>query len=179
MLEPAAAARFLQEQQSWQLFVTATNAWNPGWDVTAGVRGYRDRKPSHCDWSTAERRFQRGMLRLNRKIWGPRWSKRPENGIIWGGTCEAQKSGNPHYHALLTTPLLHLPKAFSDRKRIGRREVIPSLENAFQEAGCGYTRVEIIRDPEQVAEYCTKYVTKCGGLQVGGPWKITHTPALR
>lgn len=178
ILEAAAAADFLQEQQSWQLFVTVTNAWNPGWEVTAGTRGYRDRKPSHCDWFTAERRFRRGMNRINRAIWGRHWHRRSENGIVWGGTCEPQRSGNPHFHALLTTPLLHLPNVFTDRKQLGRKEVIPTLEKHFQDAGCGYSRVEIIRDPETVAAYCTKYVTKAGGLQVGGPWETPHTPAL-
>ena len=178
LLASIAAAEFLQEQQSWQLFITTTNAWNPGWQVSAGVRGYRDRKPSHCSADTAVRRFERGLGNVCKMTWGPRWHRKPGAGLIWGGTLEFQKSGNPHVHALVTTPLLHLPNAFPGRKRLGNREVIPQLEEAFSKAGNGWTRVEIIRDPETVAAYCTKYVTKTGGLLVGGPWNTDTTPAL-
>lgn len=172
------AAYFLESSFPWQLFVTQTNAMNPGVDVTAGARSARSRKPSVPANDTCLRRLERGVHQVNRIVWGSRWYKDPGNGIVWGGTLEKQKNGNPHTHTLWFAHDVDLLAIFPGRKQVGRHEVIPEIENVLTEAGSGHCRVEIIRNPETVTTYCTKYVSKSGGLLVGGPW-ATHAAHYR
>jgi len=101
----------------------------------------------------AAKRFGKFVAMMNRSIYGPRWSKKPE-GVIWAKATESQRRGVLHFHVLLAGVCGLNPLPF----------ILHWKELA------GFAKIERLRDQKAAIRYILKYVGRGCDLEVGGPW---------
>ena len=112
---------------------------------------------------SADKRFRTLISKLNRSLFGPRWSKKAHETAFWARGIEYQKREVLHFHALIGCYTKDL-----DRCTIRRHWADEWNEMA------GFARIEKIRSAKEVARYVTKYVTKGGQIDLSP--NITSTP---
>jgi len=155
--EPRAAVRFDDSvppsgdnlTQAWQDLL---GRWRWDWFATLTFRG----DAVHPE--AADKRFRTWISKINRSLYGPRWSKQG-TGVRWVRALELQRRGVIHFHALLGGDGL------SDLRRL-------SWMDAWDELA-GWARIEPPRSSEAVRAYCAKYVVKGGEIDLGGPLQDT------
>lgn len=57
--------------------------------------------PHHVHPESANKTWMKFIHHINRKIYGVRYYKRPEDGVVWARGTELQIRGAIHYHALI------------------------------------------------------------------------------
>ena len=112
---------------------------------------------------SADKRFRTLISKINRKLFGPRWSSKTHETIIWARGIEYQKRDVMHFHALIGCYTKNL-----DRCTIRRHWADEWNEMA------GFARIEKIRSAKEATRYVTKYVTKGGQIDLSP--NITSTP---
>jgi hypothetical protein len=130
------------------------------WDLFGTLTFRNDTHPE-----AALKLFRLFVSQLNRKLYGPRWSKHGK-GIGWCVALERQLRGVLHLHCLLAEPELTRLLKSSWFKENGH------WANALNEswnALAGFARIEPIKHAELVAGYVSKYVIKGGEIDLGGP----------
>jgi len=104
---------------------------------------------------SADKRFRMFVSKLNRKLFGPRWSSKKHTTVYWARGLEYQKRGVLHFHALLAC-------AGKDLNHIAIRR---DWEAVWQDLS-GYARIEKVRSQKDASRYVTKYVTKGGQIDL-------------
>jgi len=112
---------------------------------------------------SADKRFRTLISKLNRKLFGPRWSKKPSETVFWARGIEYQKRDVLHFHALIGCPGIDL-----DSYTIRRHWADKWNEMA------GFARIKKIRSAKEAARYVTKYVTKGGQIDLSP--NVSSTP---
>jgi hypothetical protein len=115
----------------------------------------------------AFKRFRLFISILNRRLYGKWWLKKGV-GIQWVCAMERQRRGVVHFHTLLRSPelLALLKSSWSPAGHGGRYEnAVMELWNEL----AGFARIEPIDSAEAVMGYVSKYVTKGGEIELGGP----------
>lgn len=133
-----------QLAQDWAGFL---GRWKWSWFATLTFRG--DPHPE-----AADKVFRVWVSKLNRKLYGSRWAKHGR-GVRWARAEELQRRGVIHYHALLSGDGL------DDQRRLSWMDEWNRL--------AGFARIEAPESTRAVLEYCSKYVTKEGQIDLGGP----------
>ena len=111
----------------------------------------------------ADKRFRTLISKLNRKLFGPRWSKKPNETVIWARGIEYQKRDVLHFHALIGCQNINLD-CYTDRRH---------WADEWNDMA-GFARIEKIKSAKDAARYVTKYVTKGGQIDLSP--NITSTP---
>ncbi len=111
----------------------------------------------------ADKRFRTLISKLNRKLFGPRWSKQPNATVIWARGIEYQKRGVLHFHALIGCQNINLD-CYTDRRH---------WADEWNDMA-GFARIEKIKSAKDAARYVTKYVTKGGQIDLSP--NISSTP---
>lgn len=130
------------------------------WDLFGTLTFRNDTHPE-----AALKLFRLFVSQLNRKLYGPRWSKHGK-GIAWCVALERQLRGVLHLHCLLAEPELTRLLKSSWFKENGH------WANALNESWnqlAGFARIEPIKQAQLVAGYVSKYVVKGGEIDLGGP----------
>jgi hypothetical protein len=114
------------------------------------------------------KKYLKFIAKLNDAVYGRGWFER-HVGVNWVRAEEFQRRGAIHFHALIgSSRLAPLYRVAWARK--------------WEELGGGFARIEAIREAESVRRYVTKYVTKGGQIDIGGPLKmpgrVVGTPEL-
>lgn len=163
---------------NWNLFgsMTFRTAKTPE-VITAACRGgkgtprpkERDIHPEH-----AHKTFRYYVAVLNRKLYGPRWHKQGK-GIAYAYAAEQQSRDVIHFHCLLSSPLLNeLHRAGWYRQPDGR---MAHEMNELWNQMAGFARIEPVDAQDAVQRYVSKYVSKGGEIDYGGPlgasWTLT------
>ena len=133
-------------------WVNLLGRWRWDWFATLTFRG----DTVHPE--AADKRFRIWISKINRSLYGPRWSKQ-KKGIRWVRALELQRRGVIHFHALLGGDGL------SELRRLSWMDEWDKL--------AGWARIEPPRSSEAVRAYCSKYVVKGGEIDLGGPLKDT------
>lgn len=117
------------------------------------VVGLNRRGVSFIHPEAAGKALKRLVYGLNEKIFGKRFYKRPYEGIIVAAAMERQKSGNPHFHALMG----NIP---SDIRRMG------IVDQWYKSQGIA--RVYEYKKDMGAEEYISKlcYLFKDGKLEI-------------
>ena len=127
-----------QLRRAWGEFIAL---WPWSWFVTMTFT--HDTHPER-----ALKLYRVWCSKLNRSIWGPRWSRRRPYGITWIVSVEYQKSGRVHLHALIT--------GLGDARRLSWMDEWQDLDQLS-----GFPRIVSVENQEAVSNYVSKYVTKC------------------
>ena len=131
-------------QEAW---IGYLGQWEWDWFATLTFRG-------EVHPEAADKRFRVWVSKINRELFGPRWSKKGL-GIRWVRALELQRRGVIHYHALLGA------LGLESLRRFDWMEAWEKL--------AGFARIEPPRDRGIVVAYCSKYVIKGGEIDLGGP----------
>lgn len=130
------------------------------WDLFGTLTFRNDTHPE-----AALKLFRLFISQLNRKLYGPRWSKHGK-GIAWCVALERQLRGVLHLHCLLAEPeLTRLLKSSWFRENGHWANALNEAWNAL----AGFARIEPIKQAQLVAGYVSKYVIKGGEIDLGGP----------
>lgn len=116
----------------------------------------------------AGKAFRLLVSRINRRIYGAGWHRKPHAGCQWAYGQEFHKDGRLHLHALLSAPTDDL------NQLISRYEFHEWWYREF-----GRNQIEQPRSQAEVASYVSKYVTKGGVIEFSrnfGAW-IPPRPA--
>lgn len=126
------------------------------------------------DAAYAARRFGQWLDRVNRRVWGRRYRKRPSDGL-WGFVAwERQRRGDWHAHLVAAGAQgSDVFAAMKDWEAVTRTQA---------NADGSYARIYVY-DPERGgAGYCAKYVTKeaagDGAWDIFGTWPPQRWPLL-
>ena len=130
------------------------------WDLFGTLTFRNDTHPE-----AALKLFRLFISQLNRKLYGPRWSKHGK-GIGYCVAMERQLRGVLHLHCLLAEPELTRLLKSSWFKENGHWA--NALNEAWNELA-GFARIEPIKAAALVAGYVAKYVIKGGEIDLGGP----------
>jgi hypothetical protein len=136
---PADAQRLVD---AW---VEYLSRWTWDWFV---ILTFREAKHPEA----AEKVFRVWISKMNRDMYGPRWSKH-RRGVRWVRAQELQRRGAIHFHALLG--------GVSELRRL-------SWMDRWYELADGYARIEPPRDATAVRAYCAKYIVKGGEIDIDG-----------
>lgn len=104
---------------------------------------------------SADKRFRTLISKLNRELFGPRWSKKPNETAYWTRGIEYQKRDVLHFHALVGCHSRDLNSCTTRRQ----------WADEWNELA-GFARIEKIRSAKEAARYVTKYVTKGGQIDL-------------
>lgn len=104
---------------------------------------------------SADKRFRLFVSKLNRALFGPRWSSKKHMTVYWARGMEYQKRGVLHFHALLAC-------GGKDLTQQAVRQRWVAVWNDLS----GYARIENVRSSEEATRYVTKYVTKGGQIDL-------------
>jgi hypothetical protein len=102
----------------------------------------------------ADKCFRVWVSKINRRLFGVRWSKYGR-GVRWARASELQARGALHYHVLMGGDGL------ADERRLDWMDEWNKL--------AGFARIEVPESTGAVVNYCSKYVTKDGQIDLGGP----------
>lgn len=106
---------------------------------------------NHPHPEAALKKWRVWVSKINRELFGPRWSKKDHGGVAWVACIEYQKRGAIHIHALMfRTGLL---------RRLTWMDAWHELD-----ATTGFARIEPIKSIEKSTSYVCKYVAKEGEL---------------
>lgn len=94
---------------------------------------------------SADKRFRMFVSKLNRKLFGPRWSSKKRATVYWARGLEYQKRGVLHFHALLAC-------AGKDLNHIAIRR---DWEAVWQDLS-GYARIEKVRSQKRRFPLCNQ-----------------------
>jgi hypothetical protein len=89
--------------------------------------------------------------KMNRELYGPRWSKKAHGGVVWVACAEYQKRGSIHIHALM----IHTRSL----RRLSYMDLWNDLDYST-----GFARIEEVKDAQKSCRYLCKYVAKHGDL---------------
>ena len=103
----------------------------------------------------ADKRFRLFTSKLNRMLFGPRWSRKAHLTVYWARGMEYQKRGVLHFHALIGCR----------GKNLNHHAIRKYWESIWNELS-GYARIEKVRSEQDAARYVTKYVTKGGQIDL-------------
>ena len=164
----AAKARMLRQLQRLPEYAKTSDlrqAWVDllgefHWDLFGTLTFRNDTHPE-----AALKLFRLFISQLNRKLYGPRWSKHGK-GIGYCVAMERQLRGVLHLHCLLAEPELTRLLKSSWFKENGHWA--NALNEAWNELA-GFARIEPIKAAALVAGYVAKYVIKGGEIDLGGP----------
>jgi hypothetical protein len=131
-------------QDAWIEFL---GRWEWDWFATLTFRG-------EVHPEAADKRFRVWISKLNRELFGPRWSKKGV-GVRWVRALEYQRRNVIHYHGLIGGLGVESLRRFD-------------WMDAWEQLA-GYARIEPPRDRGMVVAYCSKYVVKGGEIDLGGP----------
>lgn len=157
-------------------FTTQTFRPQKFWvDKRTGEVKTRDRTGSNGSMhaEAADKAFRFFVSKLNREIYGPKWSTRWHAGIQWARGSEFHKDGRLHFHALISAPT-------GDLSQLASRYAWH--EYWFREFG--RNRIEQPRSQHDVAAYVSKYLVKDGEVDFSpnfGKWtppKLDYTRTL-
>lgn len=118
--------------------------WPWDWFATLTFRG--DPHPEQAD-----KVFRVWVSKLNRRLYGVRWSKYGK-GLRWIRATELQRRGVIHYHALLGGDRL------AQERRLDWMDEWDRL--------AGHARIEVPESAGAVVSYCSKYVVKGGEIDM-------------
>ena len=99
----------------------------------------------------------------NNSALGPRWSKKPNETVIWARGIEYQKRDVLHFHALIGCQNINLDR-YTDRRH---------WADEWNEMA-GFARIEKVKSAKEATRYVTKYVTRGGQIDLSP--NITSTP---
>lgn len=168
LLFDAAAAAEAQSVALSSGWVSFLSDWRWQWFATLTFR-------TNVHEEAADRYFRTWVSKLNRKVAGHRWHKHPGRAIWWARASEPQKSGRLHFHALMGAQELHLQNRLASMKLWESLGCCANARrcrcNIQEKRGPGFARIEEPRDFEGAAvrAYCSKYATKGGTIDLGGP----------
>jgi hypothetical protein len=105
---------------------------------------------------TADKKFRILKHLLNQEIFGKKYYKHKDKGVIVIRANERQKNGNLHYHALISK----VPNRISRTK----------YSKIWRELA-GWCKIEDAKKPGAIANYMTKtcYMFKAGEIDIIGP----------
>lgn len=168
-------------REEWVRFIKELDLRVGGFDWFSTLT-FRD--PTHPE--SAVKAFMRWTHAMNRKIYGVRYTQRPEDGISSVLALEYQRRGVIHFHALQggtkARPGRQLAETakpafvLTDRhERAFRR--LTAMDAWFQMAGIA--RIYPYRRDGGAEKYVAKYITKAGGgdIFLAGPFGA-RTPEL-
>lgn len=122
----------------------------------------------------ADKVFRVWISKLNRELYGVRWHRR-SGGLWWARASEPHKSGRLHFHALVGGPGLadvHRPDWMDCN---AKKRGIPKCGRCWY-CLAGFARIEPPNSSGAVRAYCSKYVTKGGLIDLGGPLRSALYP---
>lgn len=152
--EAAAYAEMLA-RQPWHWFVTLT--FRPKHESASG--GMHPEK--------ADKAFRVLLSKINREVYGVRWYKRPDGGLVWARGQEFHKNGRIHFHAVCSAPT-------DDLNSLTRR--MRWVDWWWEEFGIA--RIERPESQADVNRYVSKYVTKDGEVDFSPNYGRYVPPAL-
>jgi hypothetical protein len=109
----------------------------------------------------ADKCFRVWIAKLNEQVFGRRWQRRGQ-GVLWARGVEFQRRGSLHFHVLVA--------------RVGNVRRL-SLMDEWAQLG-GWARIRPVSRQDLVRRYVSKYVTKGGEIDIGGPG-LTAEPEPR
>lgn len=129
---------------AWPSFL---DQWQWDWFTTHTFRHEIHPEAAHKVWN-------RWTHQLNREVFGVRYWRRAQDGVIWVRGLEYQRRGVIHFHALLG----RIP------------EIVRRLDwmDKWNELA-GYARIEAYDPTKGARYYLSKYVLKGGEIDLGGP----------
>lgn len=130
-------------REAWAGFL---GRWSWDWFATLTFR-------SDVHPEAAAKRFHVWESRINRQLYGRRWSKHGR-GIRWVRASESQRRGVIHFHAMIGGPKV------DELRRLSWMDEWADL--------AGWARIEPPRSAVAVQWYCAKYVVKGGEVDLGG-----------
>lgn len=142
----------------WQWFCTFTFREKYGKDREAKIDSLPwDQKmklgmpiPIHPE--AADKLFRLWISKLNRHLYGPRWSKKGK-GVYWVRALERTKRGIIHFHALL-----------ADEKNLNFSASRYQWRNEWYQIG-GIAHIEEPASVDHCSRYVSKYVAKEGEIE--------------
>lgn len=147
-MQTAALALPSQQSELLEAWVEFLGRWPWDWFGTLTFRGDAIHPES------ADKRFRVWVSKINRNLFGPRWSKHGQ-GVRWVRALEFQRRDVLHFHVLLGA------QGLSDLMRLSWMDEWDKL--------AGWARIEAPKSQRRVTGYCAKYVAKGGELDLGGP----------
>lgn len=145
----------LLSRQNWHWFLTLT--FKPDHEKASG--GMHPEK--------ADKAFRVLLSKINREVYGVRWYKRPDGGVMWARGQEFHKDGRIHFHAVAAAPN-------DDLNNLTRR--MRWVDWWWKEFGIA--RIEAPRSQEDVTGYVSKYVVKDGEVDFSPNYGRYVPPAL-
>lgn len=115
----------------------------------------------------ADKAFRVLLSKINREVYGVRWYKRPDGGVMWARGQEFHKDGRIHFHALAAAPT-------ADLNSLTRR--MRWVDWWWSEFGIA--RIEPPQSQADVNAYVSKYVTKDGEVDFSPNYGRYVPPAL-
>lgn len=97
----------------------------------------------------ADRTFRLWVAKLNRYLFGSRWSKKPARILFWIRATEDQRRGVLHFHVLVGCPT----------KDLAHPAVRAFAKKSWLELA-GFSKIESIRSQTRVSRYLTKGVKR-------------------
>lgn len=174
----------------WRAAVGAGEGWEPGrwelerwgaeqyaevlsrqnwhWFLTLTFRPEHEKASGGMHPEKADKIFRVLLSKINREIYGVRWYKRPDGGVMWARGQEFHKDGRIHFHALAAAPT-------DDLNNLTRR--MRWVDWWWREK-IGIARIEEPLSQADVAGYVSKYVTKDGEVDFSPNYGRYVPPAL-
>lgn len=143
----------------------ARQPWH--WFVTLTFKPDHERPTGGVHPEKADKAYRVLLSKINRDIYGTRWYKRPDGGLMWARGQEFHKDGRIHFHALVAAP-------DADLNTLTRR--MWWVDWWWKEFGIA--RIEPPRSQEDVNQYVSKYVTKDGEVDFSPNYGRYVPPAL-
>jgi hypothetical protein len=141
-------------REHWPWFATLT--FSPTKTITDKYSGklrqvdrFHPLRGMHLE--AADKAFRWWIARINESLYGKRWMRTPQGGVIWARGEEFHKSGKVHFHAVMAA-------ADGDLNRLVSRYHCHELW--FREFG--RNQIEQPVDQKDVTSYVSKYVAKGG-----------------
>lgn len=145
--------------------VLARQPWH--WFLTLTFRPDHERASGGMHPEKADKAYRVLLSKINREVYGVRWYKRPDGGLMWARGQEFHKSGKIHFHAVCAAP-------DADLNTLTRR--MRWVDWWWQEFGIA--RIERPQSQAEVTAYVSKYVTKDGEVDFSPNYGRYVPPAL-